>query len=222
MPKIADPDARRVEVAKLSRRKVPPDLIAAELAVDIGVVRKDMAIIREAYLNLATRSYAEQVADEIATINAAEEAAWQAWEKSTQQKVREKQKMEPDAAPKDADGKTVNAPHRLTSREITRENQVGDPRFLDIVLQCADKRMKLLGLAQPSRHIHLNIESNDVQMSKDPLRDRLDQYANTVFEEDEAETVIGPDGGPEPVDPASAPSETGVISDLRRTKRLPT
>lgn len=211
VPRFLDTAERRVEVAKLSRHKVPPDLIAAELGVSVDVVRQDMAIVRQAYLNLATRSYAEQVADEIASINAVEEAAWKAWEKSTEQKVRDKQKLEPAAI---ADGK---GPSQVVAREIVRENQVGDPRFLDIIVQCSDKRTKLLGLAQPSRHIHLNIETTDTQSVRDPLKDRLDQYANTTFEDDEAETVVGVDGPAESVDSARSAPQTSAVSHLRRS-----
>jgi hypothetical protein len=214
LPAIPDSMARRAKVAALILQRMSPDRIAIELDVDVKMIYADMAVVRQAWLNLATRSYDEQVAEEIASINRIEVAAWDAWEKSIGNTVKEKSRIEADPA---IDGTIGKPTSRVVSREVIQERKNGDPKYLEIALKCSLDRRKLLGLDQPSRHLHLNIESNNAESKKDPLQERMARYDGTILDVDDATTVIANDDLGEPLDPLRSAPETSPVPHLRRS-----
>lgn len=213
LPAIPDTMARRATVAKMILRGNDPTLIAAELGVAIHIIYEDMERVRDAWLNLATRSYDQQVAEEIAKINRIEVAAWSAWDASIGNVVKERSKIEADPV-LSPDSKPTS---RVVSREVTQERKNGDPKYLEVALKCASDRIKLLGLNQPSRHVHLNIESNIGDQKVDKLQERMRQYAGTTFELDDATTVVTDDGLGEPLDSVRSTSQTSPVPHLRRS-----
>lgn len=72
---------------------------------------------------------------ELAKINEVEKTAWEAWETS---------KLKESKTEKDIGGE-----YARQETHITKEQTPGDPRFLQIIMNCVDKRCKILGLDAP-------------------------------------------------------------------------
>ena len=75
----------------------------------------------------------EAKAQELAKIDEVERQAWVAWERS--QEDAESTKVVETASDKRYEAQT--------------KGQAGDPRFLDIVMKCVDRRCKILGVDAP-------------------------------------------------------------------------
>ncbi len=80
----------------------------------------------------------DQITVELIRINNIEKEAWEAWEKSKaeyQRSVTER---------RSGTSETMRA-------QMVREEQCGDPRYLQIIQWCIDKRCKLFGLDAPKK-----------------------------------------------------------------------
>lgn len=83
----------------------------------------------------------ELQAAELLRINTIEREAWDAWERSK----HKKEKTLSEQKTGDKAGQRA---------QITREDQIGDPRFLEHVRWCITKRCEILGLNAPCRVEH--------------------------------------------------------------------
>lgn len=72
---------------------------------------------------------------ELAKLNEVEKTAWEAWERSKQKETQT--------------DKSVTGEKARTESGTTKEETPGDPRFLQLVMNCIDKRCKILGLDAP-------------------------------------------------------------------------
>ncbi len=117
-------------IARIISGKYYPDnpLSRQQIGYDIRTIikrwRKD-----------AVRDISERKAEELARIDALEREYWDAWERS-------QKNAETDTVMDGPKGKT------LISK---KEGQVGDPRFLEGVYRCIDKRCEILGLNAPTK-----------------------------------------------------------------------
>jgi hypothetical protein len=85
-------------------------------------------------------------ARELAKLDHAERRYWEAWERS----IEEFRSRTIKAKGIKADQK-IQAKPEQAEQTIYTENRCGDPRFLDGVLKCIERRCKLLGLDVYSR-----------------------------------------------------------------------
>jgi hypothetical protein len=84
----------------------------------------------------------ELMCQELARISEVESEAWKAWEKSKQTKsVTTKERVEQKGWQGTAKVK------------ITTEEPAGDPRFMQLVLECVEKRARLLGLLEVNKRV---------------------------------------------------------------------
>ena len=97
-------------------------------------VGKDIAELHRRWFETSMDNVDQKKAIELAKINNAERRAWVAWELSLQDKER----------------RTVSTGPQGGTIDMT-ETQSGNPRYLDIVLHCIEKRCKLLGLNAPTK-----------------------------------------------------------------------
>lgn len=97
-----------------------------------STVSRDLKTIQERWLASSVRSFDEARAQELAKLDELERVAWDAYELSKEPIVRRK-------TAKKVDGQTTEA-----TQEVSLG--YGDPRFLDKVSWCIDRRCKLLGL----------------------------------------------------------------------------
>jgi hypothetical protein len=86
----------------------------------------------------------EARAQELAKIDNLELTYWQAWQRSTENKEVESTKVIESGKGED------RKPERLEAATRS-EGQAGDPRFLQGVQWCIERRCKLLGLDEPER-----------------------------------------------------------------------
>ena len=128
--------------------------IARQLHVSQQQISFDLKAIRELWLTSLVRDFDAAKAQELAKIDSAEVEYWGAWRRSQ--------------SPAET---TVTAQEEPGKRKVSikREGQVGDPRFLDGVLRCIERRCALLGLDAPQRYV-----VNWDQLSDDQL-ERLAQ-----------------------------------------------
>lgn len=106
---------------------------------------------------------------EFVKLNALEREYWDAWERSKEEyrkRVAEKKGGEDGAVMK---------------QSLTQEDRNGDPRYLDGVMKCIDKRCKLLGLDAPMK-IDENLHST-VQVIRPVLPQSDDDVPDTAENE---------------------------------------
>jgi hypothetical protein len=134
------------EVRILSRRSKVADLLLRgtrcqlEICRQLGMepsqrrtIGRDIAALNEEWKQQAAVSFDEFKGKELARLDMIETAAWKGWERSLlDDEMRE--------AMKEGD--------KERSRKSVR-GQAGDPRFLNIALQCVRERREILGLKKP-------------------------------------------------------------------------
>jgi hypothetical protein len=95
-------------------------------------------------------------AQELAKIDEVERRAWDAFERSQQEKqiaTQEEHQVPFTVTEKDADGNLVTVVKTKTRKhlQIRREGQSGNPAFLNTILTCIERRCAILGLDAPKR-----------------------------------------------------------------------
>lgn len=100
-------------------------------------ISKDLKTIQKRWLESSLIDFNEAKAQSLAKIDYLEAVAWEAYELSKEPIVKRK-------TAKKVDGETVEA-----TQEVSLG--YGDPRFLDKVNWCIDRRIKLLGLDAPTK-----------------------------------------------------------------------
>lgn len=191
-------------VAELYMKAVGPYAIAKDIGVTAHTAITYIKVLEKRWRESALRDFDKARAYELAKLEHLELTYWDAWERSCAESSQTQTVIEPG---KDADGNEIPRRKRQTVRKI---EQVGDPRFLEGVFKCIDRRIKLLGLDAAERHI---IDTTGV--SDNALSQRLAKYA-VVFGATVIENAPGPaldDGTDEPVDSERPPSETSGVLD---------
>lgn len=113
--------------------------IAAELKINQSTVSRELKLLVEEWKVERVYDINEWKARELAKIDSLELEYWQAWERSqTDALVRSKKVVQ------DVGGDKKEAFERTEAR-------VGDPRFLDGVQWCIDKRCAIIGVEAPKR-----------------------------------------------------------------------
>ena len=128
-------ETRRQEIVARYMRGEQQSAIAKSLGLTQQQISVDLHIIRAAWLTSAVRDFDAIKAEQLAKIDAAESAAWREFDRS-----REDVEV---TIQEESDGRLRN------SRRV--ETRVGDPRFLQTILNCIAKRCDLLGLDAPKR-----------------------------------------------------------------------
>jgi hypothetical protein len=125
---------RRKNVAARYLRGQTQWEIARAFEVNQCTVSRDLEMIHKEWLAQAVLADGERTAHELAKLDEVERQAWASWERSKENAeiIRARMRGEGEGA-------------QVETEKIIR-GQVGDPRFLDIVLKCVERRCKLLGL----------------------------------------------------------------------------
>lgn len=122
----------------------------SEIAEIIGVTQQqisfDLKSIQKDWLKNTAILLDEFKVKELAKLDQLEREAWEAWRRSIG-KIETKTII--------AKGLKQNEEGKISSNLIDQntrvEEKIGDPRFLDIVIRCVEKRCKLLGLDMPTK-----------------------------------------------------------------------
>lgn len=142
--KVFKATERQLEIAEMYLRGRRQSEIAEKLGTTQATVSRNLATVREAWLKSALVNFNEAVAKELAKTDNLERVYWESWERS----------LEPFKS------KTVKAKGNPRTEEelkasaeqtLKTEDRNGDPRYLQGVQWCIEKRCKLLGLDAPDR-----------------------------------------------------------------------
>jgi hypothetical protein len=158
-------DDRRTRVASYKVRGLSLRQTIAKLAEDgcvnpktgepwsIGIISKDINALQARWKAEALRDIGDWIKDELERIDWTEREAREAWVRS----IGEKQKRRAETT---TGGKTAGRKAVVETEELN-----GDPRFLQVTIDCQNRRAKLLGLDAPDRHEH--VAKVDVQSKSD-------------------------------------------------------
>jgi predicted transcriptional regulator len=126
---------RRKKVAARYVRGETQWEIARAFEVTQSTVSADLKAIRSAWLAEAVRDLSELKARELAKIDETEAQAWRAWTKSQE------------------NAEVLRARMRGGNSETEKvsKGQAGDPRFLELILKCVQKRCEILGILDRER-----------------------------------------------------------------------
>ena len=114
--------------------------IADELHIDQSTVSRDLKALQDEWRASSLVDINEAKARELARIDELERTYWEGWERSKR-----------DAETKRSRATDVPGKGRQYEVDTTVEGQTGDPRFLDGVQRCIERRCRLLGIDAPSK-----------------------------------------------------------------------
>jgi AraC-like DNA-binding protein len=117
--------------------------IAAQLGLSQPTVSRDIKALQRDWLASALIDYDQAKANELAHVDRLEREYWDAWRRSCEDAETVKQR----GTPGEEQGKVKTA-----AIERTVKGQAGDPRFLQGVQWCIDRRCKILGIDAPEKH----------------------------------------------------------------------
>lgn len=139
--------------------------IADQLGLDQSTISRDLKALHQEWLDSAMVDYDQAKAKELAKIDNLEMTYYQEWAASKEPIVKRKT------------AKRVNNPGGdggpdWRTTEATQEISLGtgDPRFLQGVQWCIDRRCKLLGLDAPVKQLSKNIEVNLSELDNSQLK----------------------------------------------------
>jgi hypothetical protein len=144
----------------------------AEIGRKLGLTQQqislDLKAIRKQWLDSALRDFDEARAQELAKIDRLEATYWESWQRSLEPTQTKTQYIR-------AGEGGQPAPERAT---LHTAPGTGDPRWLQGVQWCIDRRCKLLGLDAPEKHEHGF--TFDVEAWKREAQARLQQASETM------------------------------------------
>lgn len=125
-------------VARMTLRGLTQTEIAAQLGYTQPKINSDIHLLRQKWKAFALRDTSIMQARELAKIQEVEKEFWVEWERSKQPKQITSTKRT-----------NSNEDQGRTEAAVRNEEQTGDPRYLQGVLSCIEKRCQLLGLDAP-------------------------------------------------------------------------
>jgi len=141
---------RRPKVARLYLSGKTQPEIAEEFGVNQSTISRDLKAIQQTWREAAIRDFDEARGQELAKLDNLELTYWQAWERSLGDF-----KVETSKARLNRQSSGEGDPRQSTEKTVKTEERNGDPRYLQGVLSCIDRRVKLLGLDAPE-HIRIS------------------------------------------------------------------
>jgi hypothetical protein len=114
-------------------------------------VSKHVAYLCKKWIERANIDTADRLAIELAKIDATERRAWEALKKSDKPfEVEGGDRREEPPGPATGSGNGTPAVVK-TRTSYRRESRVADPRYMEVILKCIERRCKILGLDAPTR-----------------------------------------------------------------------
>ncbi len=142
---MAEPKRNRIEreqalaqVAEMYLHGRTQASIGQELGVSQQQVSYDLKILQGRWQKSAMMNMEAVKARELAKVDTLEREYWQAWEASKGEQQRS------------VIEKSANADIPARAR-VWKENRNGDPRFLDGIQWCIERRCKILGIDAPTK-----------------------------------------------------------------------
>ena len=164
-------DARRVRVGELKVRmkslRAIRQILADEGCINdetgepwsIDTLGDDVLYMRGQWKAEAQKSIDIVMQEEIAKLDALEDEAWVAWERSKQKKITTTARTSSVDSPT---ATTVTADKSTSVREGD-----GDPRFMAVILDCQKRRAAMRGMDAPTKIEQLNRQDGEVKIKHD-------------------------------------------------------
>lgn len=124
---------RRQRVTELYLKGWSQAAIAIDLNVSQSTVSEDVKYVRRKWEQSAIRNFDELRTRELQKLDFIEREAWGAWERSQ----------------KPAQSATVTGEGHGQQTRKSMKNQIGDPRYMDLVSKCISHRRAITGLDAP-------------------------------------------------------------------------
>lgn len=197
---------RRAIVAERVLQGYSLAAIGRELGITARMVGYDLETIESRWRESSLIDFDEARSKELARLNKVEHEFWMAWERSKLPKNQTSQRTAPTRA--GADDMRVSASMRTEERD-------GDPRFLDGVFKCIERRIRLYGLDQPEKIALAGVL--DVNTDND-LTKRLSRYHDALSggRIEVAAAIVAGNGFGQPVDSERPAPEASDILDVDR------
>jgi hypothetical protein len=192
-------ESRRSQVAGLFLQGVRRQgELAQRLGVERSTISRDLKVLHARWKEAAVRDLDAAKGQELERIDRLEREYWDAWQAS--QNERQTSTTEQTT---DDDGQRLKASLRKVA-------QTGDPRYLEGVRWCIQKRCELLGLDDPRTALPRREDSCHVRID---VFQQVQHYA-ALFRERPPEPGLLPgpvrgDGAQQPLDQAPADDEAG-------------
>ena len=153
-------DERR-EIASLYLQGKTQQAIAERLDLSRQQIGYDLKAIQRRWREDTARDLDTDKSRELAKIDELERTYWQAWEDSLEQVTTETSSL-------------VNSAKDSRNRAtIRREDKQGNPAYLRGVMECIDRRCKLLGLDSPQKLEHSGKDGGPIQTDMKVILDAL-------------------------------------------------
>lgn len=134
----------RLEIAEMYLKGRYQSEIAAELGVSQSAISKNLKAVREEWLKSALVNFNEAISKELAKVDNLERVYWESWERSLTPFKSKTVKAK-------GNPRTEEELKASAEQTLKTEDRNGDPRYLQGVQWCIEKRCKLLGLDAPDR-----------------------------------------------------------------------
>lgn len=143
--KQCEQEKRREGVANLYLQGKSQRFIAEKLQTSLGTVNRDLTTLRNRWKQNAAADMDEAIARELAKLDRLEEQAWESFveSKKTVEKGQGKRKTPP--------AKRGQKAKESENSFVKQIETAGDPRFLNIVENCIERRCKILGIDAPGK-----------------------------------------------------------------------
>src|SRR5436190_3827327 len=155
---------RRQKVADLYLQGLSQASIAEQLEVSQTSVARDLAKIERSWRESAIRDFDAAKERELQRLALIEKNAWEGWKRSCQ-----------PIQSATVDGQAADS--QKAKRTVKHQN--GQPRFLELVLECIDKRAKLLGLDAPLKVVPTTLDGQP--LSKEERRAHIEAIMREHF-----------------------------------------
>lgn len=201
----AEREEMRERIANYRLRGMPFRDIATQVGLSVSYCYDEYKVVEQRWRKSAYDSLTQLKAQELARLDIVESEAWRAYERSQAERTAAEERFSYDR----------NGQRVRDGGKAKRQTRDGDARFLQIVLDCIDRRIKLLGLDSPDL-VGAISDANNQPDNHGSLADRLARYQNVlgVAFVGVAGTIDGGARAGEPVDTARPASETGPVLDV--------
>lgn len=197
---VANRELLKATIAGMRLRGKQITEICREIGIDRAFAYKLYKEIETQWMESARRSLDEFKAEELARIDTLEAEAWDAWNRSKKDAMERRQEW----------GYDQQGEMRRTAQKALSRNRDGDARFLAVVMECIDRRCKLLGLDSPQL---LAVRNDNADT---PIEDRLARYQSVLSGVSVGIALAIADGNRpgQSLDSGGPPREAGDVLDV--------
>lgn len=166
----------RMKIARAYVEGNTQEEIAKKMDMSIASVSKHLSAIRIYWLAIMAADFDQVKSEQLAKIDRLERTAWRAWRRSTRPIATRHVQVERNRAVEykrnekgEVDKTKAPTVKMVVSKEIddtTERTNAGDPRFLQIVDNCIERRLKLMGLLDERNTTNVYVDFGSLLQQK--------------------------------------------------------